>query len=88
MERSVRDGSLGSVHHEGKRDILSRVHLSFRKKENRLCTRERVEAQEVIVEPGQRTHVHYLFSGAWVAYPENKSISFELEVTLEPGQRT
>ena len=35
-------------------------------------TRERVEAQEFIVEPGQRTHEHYLSSVAWVAYPENK----------------
>ena len=37
MERSVTAGSLGSVHHEGKRDSLSSVHLSLRKKKNRLC---------------------------------------------------
>ena len=36
VERSVRDGSLGGVRHERKGDSLSSVHVSLKKKEDRL----------------------------------------------------
>ena len=59
-----RDGSLGSVRHERKRDSLSSVHLSLRKKENRLC------AWAADQRAGGGTRV---YGGAWTAYPQAQS---------------